>query len=66
MMKKWQVVLRYSILLAVFGGLLFLQACSRQAWFEGMKARERQECDKLINDRDIQQCLERVHDTKIE
>lgn len=45
---------------------LLAQGCTRQAWFEGMKARERQECHKLMNDRDIQQCLERVNSTKID
>ncbi len=66
MREGWKTVMRFTVLLAVLGCSLLCQGCTRQAWFEGMKARERQECDKLVNDHDIQQCLERVNTTKIE
>jgi hypothetical protein len=52
--------------MGVLGLSLLAQGCTRQAWFESMKARERQECLKQMSDRDIQQCLERVNSTKIE
>lgn len=66
MVGRWKTVIRFAGVLGVVGWSLFCQGCTRQAWFEGMKARERQECDTLINDRDIQQCLERVSNTKRE
>ena len=65
-MERWKTLMRLVVLFAVLGCSLFWQGCTRQAWFEGMKARERQECDKLINDREIQQCLERVNTSKID
>lgn len=62
----WKTGIKYAALLWLLGCSLFSLGCTRQAWFEGMKARERHECDKLINDREIQQCLERVNNTKID
>lgn len=66
MMERWKTLRWFTVLLGVLGCLMHLQGCTRQAWFEGMKARERQECDKLFNNHDIQQCLERVNNAKIE
>jgi len=59
-------VLRCVVLVGVVGFFVGIQGCTRQAWFEGTKARERQECHKLLSDHDIQQCLERVNSTKID
>lgn len=59
-------VSRFALLFCMLGLSLLPLGCTRQAWFEGMKARERQECHKLLSDHDIQQCLERVSSTKIE
>lgn len=66
MITCWKTGIKFAALLGMLGCSLLCQGCTRQAWFEGMKARERQECDKLINDREIQQCLERVNTTKID
>lgn len=57
---------RWVVLMSVLGLSLLAQGGTRQAWFEGMKARERQECHKLLSDHNIQQCLERVDSTKID
>ncbi len=57
---------RCVVLMSVLGLSLLAQGCTRQAWFESMKARERQECHKQMSDSEIQQCLERVNSTKIE
>lgn len=59
-------VSRVVAVVSVFGFSLVVQGCTRQAWFAGMKARERQECQQQMSDHDIQQCLERVDSTKID
>lgn len=40
--------------------------CTKQAWFEGLKNREKQECYKYPNDRDVQNCLDHIGDVKID
>ncbi len=40
---------------------LCLPGCSYQAWYEGFKMRERQECYKHPDNDDIETCLERLN-----
>lgn len=46
--------------------LLLVSGCTYQAWFEGFKERQRQECYKHVNDDDIQRCLENVEEMSYE
>ena len=43
-----------------------LQACSDQAWFEGLKARERNRCEELIGQDQIEACVQQVESMKFE
>jgi hypothetical protein len=40
--------------------------CTKQAWFEGLKNREKQECYKYPNDRDVKNCLDHIGDVTID
>lgn len=40
--------------------LLLPQGCTRQAWFEGLKERERQRCHSHVSQDEIERCLDRV------
>jgi hypothetical protein len=42
------------------------QGCTRQAWFEGLKSRERQECYKNPSNSDVKNYMENIDNTKIE
>ncbi len=49
------------VLFCFFFAALLVQGCSYQAWYEGFRARERNECYKHLNNSDIDACLERVN-----
>ena len=40
--------------------IVALQACTEQAWFEGLKERERSRCYELIGQDEIEACLKQV------
>ena len=42
---------------------LIAQGCTRQAWYEGLQNRERQECYNSQSQGEAQKCLERVNST---
>ena len=41
-------------------GCLLCQGCSQQAWYEGLKSREKQECSQLPSTSEVQRCLENI------
>lgn len=45
---------------------LALQACTHQAWYEGFKAKQRQDCYDNHSQDEIQQCLDRVNSVTYE
>lgn len=47
----------YKILTAFT--LILIQGCTYQNWYTGIKDHQRQECYKLSNGAEVQQCLER-------
>ena len=53
--------MRRSLLMVGIGSILLLiSGCTYQAWFEGFKERQRQECLKHVNNDDVQRCLDEV------
>lgn len=46
--------------------LLFSQGCTRQAWYEGFKERERQRCLSYINQDEVQSCLDNIQNMSYE
>lgn len=59
MMVRWLFIMIGLVLLVSPG-------CTRQAWFEGFKERERQRCQSYINQDDVQSCLDRIHNMSYE
>ena len=49
-----------SLLVVGIGSILLLGGCTHQAWFEGFKERQRQECLKHVNNDDVQRCLDEI------
>lgn len=43
-----------------------LVGCAKQAWFDGLKNRNRQECLKSPNHSETQKCLDQVDEIKID
>jgi len=37
-----------------------IQGCTYQAWYEGLREQQRQECHKYISDDVVQRCLENI------
>ena len=42
------------------------QSCTRQAWFEGFKERERQRCHSYVSQDEIERCLDHVESMRYE
>jgi len=49
-----------GLLLAACAGLL-VQGCTYQAWYEGFRERQRQECYQERGRSEMEKCLERVN-----
>ena len=45
---------------------LLLVACTQQAWFEGLRERERQQCYDNPSQAEVEHCLDRVNATTYE
>lgn len=39
---------------------LACQGCSKQAWYEGLKSRQKQECAQLPTQSEAQRCMENI------
>lgn len=48
------------LLTLFFIGCVACQGCTYRAWYEGFKETERQECYKIVNQMERQQCLDRA------
>lgn len=54
-------MVKISLLPALVISVYFMiQGCTYQAWFEGLREQQRQECHKHISDDVVQRCLENV------
>lgn len=64
-MMKTKPLSSICLLLLIFPTLV-AQGCTYQAWYEGFKERERQECYKHPDNSDVESCLERVNNLSYE
>ena len=68
MKNRFNQTTPFRIVVIVLGACLFMVAhgCTKQAWFAGLKNRERQECSKNPSDSDVRKCLDQVDATAID
>lgn len=55
----------YLLFLGIFISMMLL-GCTKQAWFEGLKNREKQECYKYPSDSDVKNCLDQIDGVTID
>ncbi|PLX83084.1 MAG: hypothetical protein C0616_00820 [Desulfuromonas sp.] len=60
--------MRRDVRFLVIGSVLCLigQGCTCRAWYEGFRAQQRQECFKIDNSMERQECLDGVQDLTYE
>ncbi len=68
MKDRFNRISLFKIFALLLGACIFMAAhgCTKQAWFEGLKNRERQECSKYPSESDVRKCLEQVDAASID
>ena len=60
-------MVKISLFLTLFISIIFvIQGCTYQAWYEGMRENQRNECYKHISDDAVQRCLDNIENITYE
>ena len=60
------MVKRFLSLMLVISSFFVIQGCTYQAWYEGLREHQRQECYKHISNDVVERCLENVENMTYE